>query len=131
MLVDIQAGSYTLYQQHTFSLGKKWKAELSGYYSGPGVWGGVFLYEPTHSINVGVQRKFLKDKLNVRLTADDLTFSSGWSGYSDFGGLYGKGYGNYDSRKATISLSYDLGNKSIKSRKRNSGIESESKRVEN
>lgn len=129
--VDIQAGSYTLYQQHTFSLGKKWKAELSGYYSGPGVWGGVFLYEPTHSINVGVQRKFLKDKLNVRLTADDLTFSSGWSGYSDFGGLYGKGYGNYDSRKATISLSYDLGNKSIKSRKRNSGIESESKRVEN
>lgn len=129
--VDIQAFNYIIYQQHTFNLGKKWKAELSGWYSGPGVWGGVFLYEPTHSINVGVQRKFFNDKLNVRLTADDLSYQSGWSGYSDFGGLYGVGYGNYDSRKATISLSYDLGNKSVKSRKRNTGIESESKRVEN
>lgn len=128
-IVDVQAGTYNIYQQQTFSLGKKWKAEISGWYSGPGVWGGVFLYDPSYSLNLGIQRKFLDDKLNVRLTANDITYQSGWSGVSRFNGQIGYGGGNWDSRRVALSISYDLGNKNVKSRKRNTGMESESKRV--
>ncbi|MBP6566204.1 MAG: TonB-dependent receptor [Saprospiraceae bacterium] len=128
-IVDVQAGTYNVYQQHTFNLGKKWKAELSGWYGGPGVWGGVFLYDPSYSLNLGLQRKFLNDKMNVRLSANDVTFQSGWSGVAEFNGQKSFGQGNWDSRRASISISYDLGNSNVKSRKRSTGIENESKRV--
>ena len=62
-IVDVQAFTYSIYQQHTFDLPNKFKAELSGYYSGPGVWGGVFKYETTWALNIGLQRKFIQDKL--------------------------------------------------------------------
>lgn len=128
-IVDVQAGSYSIYQQHTFSLGNQWKGEISGWYSGPGVWGGVFLYDPSYSLNLGIQRKFLQDKLNVRFTVNDITYQTGWTGTSNFNGQIGYGGGNYDSRRASISLSYDLGNSNVKSRKRSTSLDSEGKRV--
>lgn len=128
-VVDVQAWAYNIYQQHTFDLGNKWKGEISGWYSGPGVWGGVFLYDPSYSLNLGVQRKFFNNKMNVRLSASDITFQSGWSGVARFDGQVGFGAGNWDSRRGTISISYDLGNSQVKSRKRKTGIEDETKRV--
>ncbi|MEY3422072.1 MAG: hypothetical protein RIR48_2375 [Bacteroidota bacterium] len=128
-VVDVQAGSYNFFQQHTFKLGNKWKGEISGWYGGPGVWGGVFLYDPSYSLNLGLQRKFINDKMNVRLSVGDITYQSGWSGVSRFNGQVGNGQGNWDSRRASLSISYDLGNSNVKSRRRNTGIEDESKRV--
>jgi iron complex outermembrane recepter protein len=128
-VVDVQAGSYNFFQQHTFKLGNKWKGEISGWYGGPGVWGGVFLYDPSYSLNLGLQRKFINDKMNVRLSVGDITYQSGWSGVSRFNGQVGNGQGNWDSRRASLSISYDLGNSNVKTRRRNTGIEDESKRV--
>lgn len=128
-VVDVQAWAYNIYQQHTFDLGHKWKGEISGWYSGPGVWGGVFLYDPSYSLNIGIQRKFFNNKMNVRLSASDVTFQSGWSGVARFNGQVGFGAGNWDSRRGTVSISYDLGNSQVKSRKRKTSIEDESKRV--
>ncbi|MBK9270909.1 MAG: TonB-dependent receptor [Saprospiraceae bacterium] len=127
--VDVQAYNFNLFHQQTFQLGKKWKAEVSGWYSGPGVWGGIFLFDPCYSLNLGIQRKFLSERLNARLTVNDIFYQAWWSGYSSFNGLHTTGYGKWDSRRVALSLNYDLGNKNIKSRKRSTGIESESKRV--
>jgi iron complex outermembrane recepter protein len=128
-VVDVQAGTYNIFQQHTIDLPNGFKAEVSGWYSGPGVWGGVFLYDPSWSLNLGIQRKFLADKLNVKLSAQDIFYQSGWEGYSRFNGLYSVGNGNWDSRQVSLSLSYNFGNQNIKSRRRNTGLEDESKRV--
>lgn len=80
-------------------------------------------------MNLGLQRKFINEKMNVRLSVGDITYQSGWSGVSRFNGQVGNGQGNWDSRRASLSISYDLGNSNVKSRKRNTGIEAESKRV--
>lgn len=128
-IVDIQAFGYNIYQQQTFTLPNKWKAEVSGWYSGPGVWGGVFLHDPSYSINLGLQRRFLEEKLNAKLSFSDITYQSGWSGVSKFNGLEGRGFGNWDSRRVALSLTYDFGNLNVKSRKRETGIEDESKRA--
>jgi iron complex outermembrane recepter protein len=128
-VVDVQAGSYNFFQQSTFALGKGYTGEISGWYAGPGVWGGVFLYDPCYSLDLGLQKRFLKKKLNVRLSVQDVTYQSGWSGESKFNGLQGIGRGNWDSRRASLSLSYDLGNKNVKSRNRSTGLEDEGKRV--
>jgi hypothetical protein len=127
--VDVQAFNYSIYQQSTFELPKKWQFEISGYYSGPGIWGGVFEYDPSYSLNVGIQRKFFNDQMNVRLNANDITFQSFWSGVSNFNGLEGTGRGSWDSRRVTLSISYGFGNNNIKSRKRKTGLEEESKRI--
>ena len=81
-----------------------------------------------------VDIKYLKparfnDQLNVRLSAQDVTFQSFWSGVSEFNGLVGEGTGNWDSRFVSVSLNYTLGNNNVKSRKRKTGIEAESNRV--
>ena len=127
--VDLQAFTYTLYQQSTFKLPAGFKGEISGYYSGPGVWGGVFEYDETWSLNLGLQRKFLNDQLSVRVSADDIFYASNWSGVSSFNGLVSTGYGNRDSRRVNVNVSYRFGNQKVKSRKRKTGLESEGSRV--
>lgn len=128
-VVDVQAFNYSIYQQHTFTLPKGFNAEISGWYSGPGVWGGVFKFDPSYSLNLGLQRKFLNDQLNVKISANDIFYQSGWSGQSEFNGLISTGTGNWDSRRVSLNLSYNFGNQKVKSRKRKTGIEEESKRV--
>jgi outer membrane receptor protein involved in Fe transport len=128
-VVDVQAFSYNFFVQNTFTLPWGLKGEISGWYSGPGVWGGVFEYNPTWSLNAGLQRKFLNDQLNVRLNVNDIFFESGWDGVSEFNGLISAGNGNWDSRQVSLSLSYNFGNQNVKSRKRKTGLEEEAGRV--
>jgi iron complex outermembrane receptor protein len=128
-IVDIQVVSYTIYQSQTFTLPKGFKAEVSGYYSGPGVWGGVFEYEANWSLDVGLQKKLFKEKLKARVSAGNIFNQLGWQGESNFNGLRSVGYGMWDSRNVSLSLSYNFGNQSLKSKKRKTGIEDESGRV--
>jgi iron complex outermembrane receptor protein len=130
-VVDVQAFTYSFFTQQTFDLPWKLKGEISGYYSGPGVWGGVFEYESNWSLNLGLQRKFLDDKLNVRISANDLFYQTGWNGVSEFDGLVSSGSGQWDSRRVAISIGYNFGNQNIKSRKRKTGLEEEADRLGN
>lgn len=129
--IDLQQFSYNIYTQHTFKLPSKFQAEVSGWFSGPGIWGGVFVYETSYSLNLGIQRKFLNDQLNAKLSANDIFYQTGWDGYSEFDGLYSTGRGRWDSRRVSLSLSYRFGNQNVKSRKRKTGLETEAGRVGN
>lgn len=128
-VVDLQAFTYNIFQQHTITLPWGFQGEISGYYSGPGVWGGVFEYESNWSLNLGLQRKFLDDKLNVRVSGQDLFYETGWDGESNFAGLISQGSGRWDSRRISVSMNYQFGNQNIKSRKRRTGLEDEAGRL--
>jgi iron complex outermembrane recepter protein len=128
-VVDIQVLNWNIYQQSTFSLPKGFKFEVSGWYTGPGVWGGVFLFEPMYSLDLGLQKKFLNDQLTLRLSASDVTYQSFWSGTSSFDGLISNGSGKNDSRRVALNVNYTFGNQNVKARSRNTGIEAEAGRV--
>lgn len=128
-VVNVQAWSYNIYMQNTITLPLGFKGEVSGWFSGPGIWGGVFKYKTSWSLDLGLQRKFLQERLNVRLSASDIFFKSGWRGYSEFNGLLSYGNGNWDARRVSASVSYNFGNEKVKSRKRSTGLEDEGKRV--
>lgn len=128
-VVDVQAWTYNIYTQNTFTLPKGFKGEISGYFSGPGVWGGVFLYDENWALNLGLSKKFFKDQLSVRVTANDIFYQSGWTGTSSFNGLVSTGRGNWDSRYVSLSVGYNFGNQNVKSRKRSTGLEKEAERV--
>ncbi|MCP9235886.1 TonB-dependent receptor domain-containing protein [Lewinella sp. JB7] len=127
--IDVRVFSYSFYVQNTLNLPGDFTAEIGGYFSGPGVWGGVFRYNELGALNVGLQRKFLNDQLNVKLSGNDLFYTAGWNGYSEFDGLYSEGSGRWDSRRIALSLSYTFGNQKVKSRKRKTGLEAEASRV--
>jgi hypothetical protein len=127
--IDVQAFTYTIFSQQTFNLPKGFTAEVSGYFSGPGIWGGVFQYKTSGALNLGLQKKFMNNQLNVKVSGNDLFFTSGWRGKSEFNGLVSEGRGNWDSRRATLSLSYNFGNQKVKSRKRSTGLGDEAKRA--
>ena len=128
-IVDAQIWSYNFYQQHTFELFKGLKGEVSGWFAGPGIWGGVFFYDTQWSLNLGLQKKFFKDKMNIRLSFQDVFYESGWNGFSEFNGLYSEGFGRWDSQRGSLSVSYNFGNQKVTSRKRKAGLEEEGSRV--
>ena len=130
-IVDLQAFTYNIFQQNTFTLPGGFTGQISVWFAGPGIWGGVFEYETRHSIDLGLQKKFFNDLMNVKLSVTDITYQTGWSGSSNFDGLAGNRRGNWDSRKVALSMSYNFGNSNVKSRNRATGIEDESKRVGN
>ncbi|WP_245748521.1 outer membrane beta-barrel protein [Neolewinella agarilytica] len=128
-VIDLQAFSYNIFTQHTFKLPWKLTGEIGGFFAGPGIWGGVFEYDESWSFNLGLQRKFLNDQLNIKLAGSDLFYQVGWSGETNFNGQQGFGAGNYDSRRVALSLSYAFGNQKIKARTRDTGLGEEARRV--
>ena len=74
-------------------------------------------------------KEFFKKKLKVRLNVSNIFNNVGWKGYSEFDGLKSYGNGRFDNHFVSLSLNYNFGNKNVKSRKRKTGLESESKRV--
>ena len=127
--VDVQAFTYNVFMQHTVTLPWGLRGEVSGYFSGPGVWGGVFRYQANGSLDLGLQRKFLDDRLSVKLSVNDLLFTNQIRGESLFDGLRSELHAYRDSRRAALSLSYAFGNQQVRSRNRNTGLESEARRV--
>ncbi len=127
--IDLSAYNFNMYNQHTFSVGGGWKAELSGWFAGPGIWGGTFETRAMGALNVGAQKKFFGDKLRFRFAIDDVFFTNGWNGFSDFGGTTFDGGGTWDSRRASVSLTYNFGNDKVKVRQRNTGLQDAAGRV--
>lgn len=130
-VIDLQAFTYNIFQQHTYKLPKGFVAELSSWFSGPGIWGGVFRYRSSYAINLGLQKRFLQERLNVKLAIQDITNQAFWNGVSEFDGLLSFGQGNWDNRRASISVTYSFGRSEVKAaRNRSVGLEDESSRAE-
>lgn len=128
-IVDLSAFTYNFYQQLSFPMPLSWKAELSGNFSGPGIWGGVFVYKTSWNLDFGIQRKFLSNRLQLKISFSDIFLKSGWDGESNFDGLLSYGQGHWDSRRLNLNLSYKFGNDQVKSRKRQLGLEDEAGRA--
>lgn len=130
VIIDLQAFTYNIYQQHTIKLPAGFTGEISGWFNGPGIWGGVFEFDTSWSLNFGLQKRFLDDKLNVRLSVQDVFHQAFWSGASEFNGLRSVGRGEWDSRRGSLTVSYNFGNEKVKSRNRKTGLDEEASRVD-
>jgi outer membrane receptor protein involved in Fe transport len=126
----ISRNTLSFYAQNTFKLPNKWRAEVSGWYSSPSIWGGTYETRSLGSLNLAVQKKFMNDKMTLRLAVNDVLFTSPWRGDTRFGDLTIAGDGGSDSRQFRINLTYNFGRNEIrKARKRDTGIEDEKGRI--
>ena len=128
--VSTDQNTLSFYAQNTFKLPWEIKAELSGWYSSPSVWGGTYQTSSLGAMNIAIQKKFFDDKLTARLAFNDIFFTSPWKGTTRFGDLVINGDGGSDSRQIRFNLSYNFGRNEIKeARKRDTGLEDEKSRI--
>ena len=122
---------YGAYLQQTFTLGKNYSAELSGYFNGPSIWGATWRNKSQGGLDIGLQKLFLQKRATIKIAVTDILHTaSPWRAISDFGGVYIKGTGTWESQTIRFNLSYRFGSNQIKSsRDRKTGLESESKRI--
>jgi len=128
--VTLNIPIYGAYMQHSFTLGKDYSAELSGWFNGPSVWGATWMTKSQGGVDIGFQKQLLKKKATVKLSATDIFHTSPWTAHSDFGGLYINAHGSWESQTIRLNFTYRFGSNQIKSaRQRQTGLEAESKRI--
>jgi outer membrane receptor protein involved in Fe transport len=121
--------TFNMYMQQTFTLPKDLSFEVSGFYSSPSIWEGAFKTEDIWQLNAGVAKKILKGQGSLKLNINDIFKSQRWSGVSQFGDLYMRASGGWDSRRVALNFSYFIGNNKVRSQRRNTGLEDESSRI--
>ncbi len=129
-VIDVDAKSFNIYMQHTFKLPKDFSFEVSGWYNSPSLWGGNFQMDAMWSMDAGIQKKIFDGRGNLKLSVSDIFKTNQWYGESQFGALYLKVNGGFDSRRLRLNFSYLIGNSQVKStRRRKTGLEDEQSRI--
>ena len=118
------------YMQNSFNLGKGWTGELSGFYSSPSLWQGVFKSKSIGGIDGGVQKTLFKGKATAKVSVSDIFKTLKWAGSSSFAGVKSTAHGNWESRQLKMFFTYRFGSNQVKSaRQRKTGLEDEKNRA--
>lgn len=128
--LHIEIPLFGAYMQHSISLGHEYTAEVSGWFSGPSIWGATWRTKSQGGMDLGFQKQLMQKKASVKISVTDIFRNNPWTATSDFGGTYIKGNGGWESRTVRVSFSYRFGSSQVKAaRQRQTGLETESKRI--
>lgn len=127
--INLDALNYTVYAQNSFTLSKKTTAQLSGFFTGPSIWGGTFKSSAMGSFDVGVQQMVMQGKATLKLSVVDVAKTMHWHAISTYSS-YIDMHGGYESRQLRLNFTYRFGSNTVKAAvKRNTGSEDENKRL--
>lgn len=129
-IIDLTADVYSLSMQNSLKLPLNIAMDVSYYFRSPWIWRGTIYVKEFHQLNIGVKREFLKNKLQVQLTANDiLRTSSDYYYNSNYGGMIIDGVRKFDNRRYGINVSYKFGNQKNKTSRKKSAIDEELERI--
>ncbi|HEY0669615.1 MAG TPA: outer membrane beta-barrel protein, partial [Sphingobacteriaceae bacterium] len=116
--------------QQTFKLPSKFTAELSGSFNSKRLVGANEIARGTSQVDIGLQRKFIKDRATVRMVVNDIYKGNQSNSLQTYDGFYLKNYGYYESRQVRLNFTYRFANSTVKGpRNRNSSLENENNRA--
>lgn len=128
----LQNGNFNINinSNNSFTLGKTgYVAELTVVYRAREIYGYMDVL-PTGQLSVGIQKTFWQRKGTLKLNATDLLYTQIGRATVTFNDYVEIFRVNRDTRVATLSFSYRFGNNKVtQSRRRNSGVEEEKRRV--
>lgn len=128
--INLNVTTLNYYNQHTFTLGKGYSGELSGWFNTPSIWGGTFKTQFMWSADAGLQKTVLNKAGTVKLTVTDLFKTNKWSSVSNFAGITFNAKGGWDSRTVRLTFQYRFGSNNVKAaRERKTSLESEASRL--
>lgn len=129
-IIRLNITTISYYNQHTFTLGKGYTGELSGWFNTPSVWGGTFKTRFMWSADAGVQKVIMNKKATIKLSVTDLFYTAKWNAVSNFAGSIFNAKGGYESQQVRLNFSYRFGSNQVKAaRNRKTSAEAESNRL--
>lgn len=129
--INLDVFALSFYMQNSFTLGKGFKAELSGFYTSPTIWQGTFKSIAMYSIDGGLQKNILKGKGMLKASVSDIFHLMKWKGNTNFSGQFNEASGRWESRQFKLNFTYRFGNAQVKAaRQRKTSIEDENKRTQ-
>lgn len=102
--------SYAVQTTQNYRLPKSWSAEWTAAYESPQS-DGVFRQKASGHVSLGVMKKMLNDKLNLKFAVDDVFKTSRYRTNSSVGGVYMDQRIDLDSRVWRVSVGYTFGKK--------------------
>ena len=112
----------------TFSFGKGFKAELSGDYQSPLVYG-VFNIKPQYAVDAGISKSFANKKANIKFSVSDIFNTRTNNLTSNYQNTNISIYQKQETRIALLTLTYNFGNSKLETRRHSSGANEEKGRV--
>ncbi len=129
--VNVTVNSGNLYIQNAFTLKDGFSAEISGFVTAPGVWGGTIKSKAMGTLDIGMQKTIFNNKGTVKISYTDLLKTMYWRGSSDYNGSKFNGKGTFEAQQIKLNFTYRFGNNQVKAaRQRKSGSEEENKRLQ-
>ena len=128
--IDQGVFALTFFMQNSLKFEKGWTAEVSGFFSSPTLWQGVFKSKSMYGIDGGLQKTIFKGKATVKASVSDIFRTMKWSGTSTFAGAQSEASGRWESRQFKMNFTYRFGSNQVKAaRQRATAIDDESKRA--
>ncbi len=127
--VDIQFTSFMANMTNSFTIGKGWSAEISGWYRSKAA-EGLLIANPMGAVNSALSKQVLKKKGTIKIGVRDIFYTQQFSGYVKYSDVDVKIASRRDSRQFNISFVYRFGKTNIApERRRNGGAGDEQNRV--
>lgn len=105
---------------NSFTLGKGWNAEVSGWYRSKGV-DGLLVANPMSAINSAISKQLLKQKGILKVGVRDILNTQQFSGYAKYSDVDVLVKSRRDSRQFNLSFTYRFGKTNIPSERRKTG----------
>lgn len=110
---NVTALSMNGYMQHNFTLPKDITLQVAGFYSSPRR-EAVFYNRSLGAMNIGIQRKIMKQNATLQLGIDDVLNTMRWAQYVNFGPVEFESSRKWESRRFKIQFTYRFGNQQLK-----------------
>src|SRR5690349_7687281 len=129
--IDVSYTSFMANLTNSFTLGKGYTAELSGFYRHKGV-DQLTIIEPIYQMSIGGQKQVIKGKGTIRLNVRDPFAWQRFRGLNKYGDIDMRFYSRPDVRQVTATFTYRFGKNNQQApppRRRNSSSQDEQNRV--
>ena len=113
------SGVYSI--SNDFAVRNGWRLSLSGYFQSA-MPNGVTRQLGQYSVNAGVQKKFMQDRLAVRAVYNDVLHTARAVTLLQFDNLRSRDTYRWDSNFFLVTLSYQLGNQKVKATNKNRNV---------
>jgi hypothetical protein len=118
--VDIQFTSFMTNITNSFTLGKGWGAEISGWYRSKAA-EGLLVANEMWAANSAITKQLFKKKATLKLGIRDIFWTQRFSGYAKYSDVDVTVASKRDSRQFNASFTYRFGKKNIAPARRKTG----------
>ena len=118
--IDVKATGFTGNMTNSFTMGKGWSAEVSGWFRSKGA-EGLLIVNKMGALNSAISKQVLKKQGTIKIGIRDILSTQQFSGYAKYSVVNVDLAGHRDSRQFNVSFTYRFGKTNIPSERRKTG----------